>query len=67
MSNGMRVVPQLMYLEAKEQEWDAVLIPGGTGARPWFDSNLGCRDFLIKVVPKCRFVFTGKSLQDTIR
>lgn len=59
MSNGMQVVPQLTFIEAGEQEWDAVLVPGGTGARPWFDSNKQCREFLIKVVPSCRFVFTG--------
>lgn len=60
MSNGMGVMPQMTYAQAATEEWDAVLVPGGIGARPWFDTNAACRDFLIKVVPKCRYVFTGK-------
>jgi cyclohexyl-isocyanide hydratase len=60
-SNGMMVTPEITFEDAKTQEWDAVLIPGGQGARPWFESNKGCRDFLMEVVPKARFVFTGIS------
>lgn len=59
MSNGMQVTPELTYEVAQGQEWDAVLVPGGTGARPWFESNARCREFLVEVVPKCRYVFTG--------
>lgn len=64
MSNGMSVVPQMTYdnAMAEDQEWDVVLIPGGSGARPWFESNKGTRDFLVKVGPKCKYVLTGKSL-----
>lgn len=60
-SNGMMVTPEITYETAKSQEWDAVLVPGGQGARPWYDTNKACRDFLVDVVPKCRFVFTGTS------
>jgi transcriptional regulator GlxA family with amidase domain len=59
MSNGMQVTPELTYEVAQNQEWDAVLVPGGMGARPWFESNARCREFLVEVVPKCRYVFTG--------
>lgn len=59
MSNGMDAVPQLTFDQAEKEEWDAVLVPGGVGARPWFESNRGCRGFLSAAVPKCRFVFTG--------
>ena len=61
MSNGMQVVPQMTYSQASEDKrgWDAVLVPGGIGARPWFESNKQTREFLTKVVPSCRFVFTG--------
>ena len=58
-SNGMMITPEITFETAKVQEWDAVLVPGGQGARPWFESNKSCRDFLVEVVPKCRFVFTG--------
>jgi putative intracellular protease/amidase len=58
-SNGMMVTPEITYETARGQEWDAVLVPGGQGARPWYESNKACRDFLVEVVPKCRFVFTG--------
>ena len=58
-SNGMMITPEITFETAKSQEWDAVLVPGGQGARPWFESNKSCRDFLVEVVPKCRFVFTG--------
>lgn len=61
MSNGMSVIPQLTFADGAKQSWDAVLVPGGIGARPWFESNKGCRDFLVTVVPKCRYVFTGQS------
>jgi len=60
-SNGMMVTPEITFDTAKGQEWGAVLVPGGQGARPWFESNKSCRDFLVEVVPKCRFVFTGTS------
>jgi putative intracellular protease/amidase len=59
MSNGMKVTPAMTYDVAQNQEWDAVLVPGGMGARPWIESNVRCREFLVEVVPKCRYVFTG--------
>lgn len=60
MSNGMQVTPAITFEEASKQEWDAVLVPGGSGARPWYDTNKQCRDFLTLVVPKCTYVFTGE-------
>lgn len=59
MSNGMKVTPKITYEVAQGRPWDAVLVPGGIGARPWFESNARCREFLVEVVPKCQFVFTG--------
>ena len=61
MSNGMHVSPQMTYEQAGQEEWGAVLVPGGIGARPWFEGNKQAREFLSKVVPKCQYVFTGKS------
>jgi putative intracellular protease/amidase len=62
MSNGMLVTPAITFDEATKQHWDAVLVPGGQGARPWYDTNQSCRDFLVQVVPKCTYVFTGRSI-----
>lgn len=60
MSNGMQVTPAITYDEASNQHWDAVLVPGGQGARPWYETNQRCREFLVQQVPKCTYVFTGK-------
>lgn len=61
LNGGMAVVPQMTYDEARKEHWDAVLVPGGRGARPWEDSNKPTRDFLVEVVPKCQYVLTGGS------
>jgi putative intracellular protease/amidase len=65
-SNGMKVTPEITFDQALKEEWDAVLVPGGQGARPWFETNAKCRDFLVEIVPKCRYVFTGDSISTHI-
>ena len=56
---GLKFVPDMTFDAAEEEQWDAVLVPGGSGARPWLDSNKPVREFLVKMVPKCKIVFTG--------
>lgn len=57
---GMKVVPDRTFDEAAAEEWDAVLVPGGRGARPWLESNSGAQAFLKEVVPRTKVVLTGE-------
>jgi putative intracellular protease/amidase len=59
---GMKVVADQTLQDAAAEEWDAVLVPGGRGARPWLESNSAAQDFLKAVVPRTKVVLTGESL-----
>lgn len=66
LSNGIKVVANKTFAEAlkdqRRRKWDAVLIPGGRGARPWEEGNKECREFLKVIVPDCKYVLTGMYL-----
>lgn len=61
LDGGMAVMPQMTYDQARREHWDGVLVPGGSGAQPWVESNRAAKDFLAEVVPRCQYVLTGAS------
>ena len=65
LSGGVMMAPEMTYDAAQEpgQQWDAVLVPGGSGARPWHEGNKRCVEFLKAVVPTCEYVMTGGQTQ----
>lgn len=60
MSGGLKVVPDMTFAQAKQEKWDAILIPGGQGSRPWVETNHAAQDFIRTVDPNCKYVLTGK-------
>lgn len=48
--------------DGPDRGWDAVLVPGGGGARPHLESNRAARDFLREIVPSLNVLLTGESL-----
>ena len=58
-SGGLKVLPDMTLDEAEEEQWDGILLPGGTGARPWEQSNASVKKFLERKVPQTQYIMTG--------
>lgn len=61
-SGGWSVVPQKTFDQAREEEWDGILVPGGSGARPWAEGNQAAQEFIKLIGPTCKVVLTGEEL-----
>ncbi|ORX41210.1 class I glutamine amidotransferase-like protein [Kockovaella imperatae] len=57
-AGGLRVVPDMTLEEAESETWDAILLPGGGGARPWLKENDRVQEFLKNKVPEVEYVWT---------
>lgn len=62
MTGGWEIVSQLSFKEATQTDWDVVLVPGGSGARPWNETNRSAQEFLKEVGGKVKILMTGMSL-----
>jgi putative intracellular protease/amidase len=60
MSGDTQIIPQMTFKEAKERKWNGVLVPGGLGVRPTYESSIPPMDFLKAIVPGCEYILTGR-------
>ena len=66
-SGGLNVVPDMTLDQAEGQKWDAILLPGGAGARPWLGENTSVQEFLKRKVPETEYVWTGERMGEWSR
>ncbi len=62
LNGGLKILPDMTFEEAQKRNWEGVMVPGGLGVRPRYETNVPAMEFLRVLVPKCTYVLTVSTL-----